>query len=110
MQLHPVTMLHTTKGTAMKAIWNGTVLAESDATIEVEGNQYFPAEALDPQYFSPSQRHTVCSWKGTASYFHVTVDGVQNADAAWTYPQPLPAAENITDYVAFWRGVEVVDS
>jgi uncharacterized protein (DUF427 family) len=93
----------------MKAIWNGAVLAESPETIVVEGNHYFPPSALDPQYFTDSERHTVCSWKGTASYYHVAVDGKQNPDAAWVYPTPLPAAENITGYVAFWRGVEITE-
>ncbi|MEJ3405436.1 DUF427 domain-containing protein [Rathayibacter sp. YIM 133350] len=91
----------------MKAIWNGTVLAESDETIEIEGNQYFPPNALNREYFSDSQRHSVCPWKGTASYYHVEVDGERNPDAAWVYPTPLSAAKQITGYVAFWRGVEI---
>ena len=92
----------------MKAIWNGTVLAESDETIEVEGNAYFPPNSINREYFSDSQRHTVCPWKGLASYYHVSVDGKENPDAAWVYPEPKDAAKEITDYVAFWRGVEVV--
>ena len=92
----------------MKAIWNGTVLAESDETVIVEGNHYFPRESIDSQYFAPSENHTVCSWKGTADYFHVEVDGERNPNAAWFYPTPSAAAAEITDHVAFWHGVEVV--
>ncbi|HSB29061.1 MAG TPA: DUF427 domain-containing protein [Pyrinomonadaceae bacterium] len=91
----------------MKAIWNGAVLAESDQTIEVEGNQYFPPSALNTQYFQESDKHTVCPWKGQASYYNIVVDGQVNKDAAWYYPTPKPAADEIRDYVAFWRGVEV---
>lgn len=91
----------------VKAIWNGAVLAESDRTEVVEGNHYFPPEAVKREYFSASPTHTVCGWKGTASYYTVDVNGKKNPDAAWYYPQPLDAAKNITDYVAFWKGVEV---
>ncbi|MEV1131967.1 DUF427 domain-containing protein [Agromyces sp. NPDC049794] len=91
----------------MQAIWNGAVIAESDETIVVEGNHYFPRESIDPSYFVSSENHTVCPWKGTASYFHVEVDGKRNPNAAWYYPTPLAAASEITDYVAFWHGVEV---
>ena len=91
----------------MKAIWNGAVLAESDETIEVEGNQYFPRAAIDPSYFHESDTHTICAWKGTASYYNIVVDGQVNKDAAWYYPQTKPAADNIRDYIAFWRGVKV---
>jgi uncharacterized protein (DUF427 family) len=90
-----------------KAIWNGTVLAESDKTIVVEGNHYFPPDAVHRQYFKESGTHTQCGWKGTASYYSVEVDGKLNADAAWYYPTPLPAAQNIAGYVAFWKGVQV---
>jgi uncharacterized protein (DUF427 family) len=90
-----------------KAVWNGAVLAESTNTIVVEGNHYFPPDAIDRQYFKPSATHTVCGWKGTASYYTVEVNGKKNPDAAWYYPTPLPAASNITGYIAFWRGVEV---
>lgn len=90
-----------------RAIWNGTVLAESDRHEMVEGNVYFPPEALDRQYFRDSATHTVCSWKGTASYYDVEVDGKVNKGAAWYYPDPKPAARNIAGYVAFWRGVVV---
>ena len=92
----------------MKAVWNGTVLAESTRTEVVEGNHYFPPDALARAYFKESSTHTVCGWKGTASYYDVVVNGQTNKDAAWYYPDPLPAAKNIAGYVAFWRGVQVV--
>jgi uncharacterized protein (DUF427 family) len=91
----------------MKATWNGTTLAESDDTVVVEGNHYFPRSALRDEHFEPSDRHTLCPWKGTASYFDVVVDGRRNAAAAWFYPEPKAAAEEIRDRVAFWHGVEV---
>ncbi|AGF51419.1 ssl3291 [Synechocystis sp. PCC 6803] len=90
-----------------KAIWNGVVLAESDQCEMVEGNYYFPPDSIHPQYFQPSNTHTVCGWKGTASYYTVVVDGQENPDAAWYYPDPKPRAENIKGYIAFWRGVKV---
>jgi uncharacterized protein (DUF427 family) len=90
-----------------KAIWEGTVLAESDNTIEVEGNQYFPPETIRHEYFVPSSTHTVCPWKGEASYYHVIVNGKKNQDAAWYYPEPKPAASQIKGYMAFWNGVKV---
>jgi uncharacterized protein (DUF427 family) len=90
-----------------KAIWNGTVLAESDKTVEVEGNWYFPRSAVHMEYFKPSDSHTECPWKGTASYYNVEVQGNRNADAAWYYPNPKPAAKQIKDHVAFWKGVQV---
>jgi uncharacterized protein (DUF427 family) len=90
-----------------RAIWNGTVLAESDRCVVVEGNQYFPPDAIKREYFRPSDTHTVCSWKGTASYYDVVVNGQTNHDAAWYYPEPKEAAKQITNYVAFWRGVRV---
>lgn len=92
---------------SMRATWNGAVLAESDATVVVEGNHYFPAEDVRSEYFEPSDTHTVCPWKGTASYWTVVVDGVRNPDAAWYYPEPKDAAREITDRVAFWKGVTV---
>lgn len=92
----------------MKAIWNDKVLAESNETIVVEGNHYFPPEAINKDYFKPSDKHTVCPWKGTASYYTVEVDGKHNQDAAWFYPEPKEAAKNIKGYIAFWRGVSVV--
>lgn len=93
----------------MQAVWNGAVLARSAETVVVEGNHYFPPESLNRRYFSDSATHTVCPWKGTASYFDVVVDGQTNSDAAWTYPDPSSAAREITGYVAFWRGVQVED-
>ena len=91
----------------MKAIWNGAVLAESNETVVVEGNHYFPHDAINEQHFRPSETHTVCGWKGTASYFDVVVDGAVNKDAAWYYPETKSAAKNIEHYVAFWKGVKV---
>ncbi|HZN12370.1 MAG TPA: DUF427 domain-containing protein [Blastocatellia bacterium] len=91
----------------MKATWNGTVLAESDRTIIVEGNHYFPPEAVKEEFFRPSETHTVCGWKGTASYYDVVVGGDVNKDAAWFYPEPMDGAGQIRGHVAFWRGVKV---
>ena len=91
----------------MKATWNGTVLAESDQTIVVEGNHYFPSEAVKQEFFQPSETHTVCGWKGTASYYDVVVGGEVNKDAAWFYPEPKDGAGQIRGHVAFWRGVKV---
>jgi len=92
----------------VKAIWNGVTLAESDDTIVVEGNHYFPGIALDREYVVESDTHTVCPWKGVASYYSVVVDGKRNNDAVWYYPDPSPAAEKVRGRVAFWRGVQVV--
>jgi len=91
----------------VKAIWNGTVLAQSDETIVVEGNHYFPPDALNREYFQESSKHTACPWKGKASYYDVVVNGDANRDAAWYYPEPKPAAAQIKGYVAFWRGVKM---
>lgn len=91
----------------MKAVWNGAVIAESDNTIVVEGNHYFPPDAVNKEYFKPSDTHTVCGWKGTASYYNVVVNGEVNKDAAWYYPNTKEAANNIENYVAFWKGVKV---
>lgn len=91
----------------MKAIWNNAVLAESDDTIVVEGNHYFPPESIDKTYLRESNKHTTCPWKGQASYYDVVVNGEANKDAAWYYPQPKQAAENIRSHVAFWKGVTV---
>jgi uncharacterized protein (DUF427 family) len=93
----------------MKAIWNGATLAQSDATVVVEGNHYFPPESIDSAYFVDSETHSTCPWKGEASYRTVKVGDEVNADAAWYYPQPKDAAAEIRDHVAFWRGVEVVE-
>jgi uncharacterized protein (DUF427 family) len=92
---------------AMQAVWKDAVIAESDDTVVVEGNHYFPAESVRPEHLSPSSHHSVCPWKGTASYYDVIVDGEVNRNAAWYYPQPSPAARHVTDRVAFWRGVKV---
>ena len=91
----------------MKAIWNGKVIAESNDTKIVEGNHYFPADTINKEYFRSSETHTVCHWKGTASYFNIEVDGKINQDAAWFYPDTSDLASGIKDHVAFWRGVEV---
>jgi len=91
----------------MKATWNGAVLAESDKTIVIEGNHYFPPDTINREYFQDSSMHTTCPWKGEASYYDVLVDGRVNKDAAWYYPEPKPAANEIKDRVAFWRGVKV---
>lgn len=92
----------------MKATWNGETIAESNATIVVEGNHYFPADSINKQYFASTETHTVCGWKGTASYYNVVVNGETNKDAAWYYPDAKDDAKNIEGYVAFWKGVEVV--
>jgi uncharacterized protein (DUF427 family) len=91
-----------------KAIWKGKILADSDQTVMVEGNHYFPPETVNREYFAESQSHTVCPWKGVASYFNIKVDGQLNYDAAWYYPKPSEPAKNIKGYIAFWRGVEVI--
>ncbi|MCH7723534.1 MAG: DUF427 domain-containing protein [Bacteroidetes bacterium] len=92
-----------------KAIWNNKILAESDNTEIVEGNHYFPADSVNREYFKDSETRSACPWKGEASYYNIKVDGKTNADAAWYYPEPKPAANNIKNYVAFWNGVEVTD-
>jgi uncharacterized protein (DUF427 family) len=91
----------------MKATWNGTVIAQSDDTVVVEGNHYFPADAVDQSLLRASDTHSVCPWKGTASYWTLEVDGATNTDAAWFYPEPKDAAAQIRDRVAFWKGVTV---
>jgi uncharacterized protein (DUF427 family) len=93
----------------MKAIWKKAILAESNDTVLVEGNHYFPPDAVNLQYFKKSDTYTTCPWKGQASYYHIEVEGEANKDAAWTYPDPKDAARNIKDHVAFWKGVEVVE-
>ncbi len=92
----------------MKAIWNGVVVAESDDTVVLEGNHYFPRESLHEEFFGPSKTRSLCPWKGLASYYTITVDGAANPDAAWTYPHPSPLARTIKGRVAFWRGIDVV--
>ena len=91
----------------MKAIWNDTVIAESTDTVIIEGNHYFPAESLKTEYFKHSDTHTVCPWKGTASYYTLEVNGKTNADAAWYYPETSEMARPIKGRIAFWKGVEV---
>lgn len=93
----------------MKATWNGTTLAESDQTVVVEGNHYFPKDSIKTEHFQPSETHTVCGWKGTASYYDIVVNGETNGDAAWYYPEAKPDAKNIEGYVAFWKGVQVTE-
>ena len=90
-----------------KAIWNDAVLAESDSCEVVEGNQYFPPDSINKEYFQPSNTHTTCPWKGEASYYDIVVNGEENKDAAWYYPETKERANNIKGYVAFWRGVKV---
>lgn len=94
----------------MRALWNGVVLAESDDTVHLEGNHYFPLASVRQELLRPSVTHTVCPWKGTASYYDVVVDGETNTDAAWFYPNPSPAAAKIAGRVAFWHGVKVEPS
>ncbi len=93
----------------MKAIWNDQTLAESDDTVVVEGNHYFPPASINNEFFEASDHHTVCPWKGTAHYYDVVVNGERNKNAAWFYPETKDAANNITDRIAFWHGVEVSD-
>ena len=90
-----------------RAIWNNAVLAESDKTVIVEGNHYFPPDSVRQEYLKPSSTHTACPWKGTASYHDIEVNGRVNKDAAWYYPSPLEAAKHIAMHIAFWKGVEV---
>lgn len=90
-----------------RAVWEGAVIGESDACVVVEGNQYFPAEAVKKEYLRPSSTTTVCPWKGTAHYYDIEVNGKRNPNAAWYYPEPSAAAQQIKGRVAFWRGVKV---
>jgi uncharacterized protein (DUF427 family) len=90
-----------------KAFWGGKLIAESDATVVVEGNQYFPPDAVKKEFLKPSGHTSVCPWKGTAHYYHVSVDGMKNENAAWYYPEPKAAAALIKDRIAFWKGVRV---
>ena len=91
----------------MKAIWNGQIIAESDETVVVEGNHYFPPESLKKEFFVDSNHNTTCPWKGVASYYHIEVDGESNQNAAWHYPKPKEAAKEIKDHIAFWKGVNI---
>jgi len=93
----------------MKALWNGTTIAESDDIIMVEGNAYFPAKAVNEDYLTDSDTHTTCVWKGVASYYNVKIGSDINEDAVWYYPEPKKGAERVKDRVAFWHGVEVVE-
>lgn len=92
----------------MKAIWNGQIIAESEDTLVVENNHYFPPTSINPEFFKESNTHTTCPWKGVASYYTIQVDGESNENAAWYYPETSELAKNIKGYVAFWKGVEVV--
>jgi len=91
----------------MKVMWKNLILAESNDTVVIEGNHYFPPDSIKKQYFKKSETHTTCPWKGLASYYHIDVDGEINKDAASYYPDPKDAAKNIKNYIAFWKGVEV---
>jgi uncharacterized protein (DUF427 family) len=91
----------------VKAVWNGATIAESDETIVVEGNHYFPRDAVDTSLLRESDTHSICPWKGTASYYSLVVDGAENRDAAWYYPETRPAAAEIRGRIAFWKGVQV---
>lgn len=93
----------------MKAVWNGAIVAASDATRVVEGNHYFPPDSIDGTYFTPSKTTSICPWKGEASYYTLEVSGTRNGDAAWHYRTPRDAAAQIKGYIAFWRGVEVIE-
>jgi uncharacterized protein (DUF427 family) len=95
------------KTKTIQAKWNGELIAESDKTIHIEGNRYFPPEAVNNEFLKASDTHTTCAWKGEASYYHVEVNGELNKDAAWYYPDPRPMAEGFKNYIAFWNGVEV---
>lgn len=93
----------------MRAVWRDAVLAESDETVVVEGNHYFPPDSIREEYFRPSETHSTCPWKGLASYYDVVVGDEVNRDAAWYYPEPKEAAKQVKDHVAFWKGVKVLD-
>lgn len=91
----------------MKAVWNNRIIAESNDTLVVENNHYFPVESVNPEFLRSSDTHSVCPWKGLASYHTLAVDGQENKDAAWYYPEPKDAAANIKNYIAFWKGVQI---
>jgi uncharacterized protein (DUF427 family) len=91
----------------MKALWNNQTIAESDVTVVVENNHYFPRDSVKAEFLKSSLTHTTCPWKGLASYYTLNVDGKQNQDAAWYYPEPKDAAANIKDHIAFWKGVQI---
>ena len=91
----------------VRAVWNGAVIAESDATVKVEGNHYLPRSSVNPEYLEESAHHTFCGWKGEASYYTLVVNGQRNQDAAWYYAEPRPRAEQVRHRVAFWHGVAI---
>lgn len=93
----------------MKAVWNGEIIAESDKTINIEGNHYFPPESVKKTFLVESDLHTTCPWKGVASYYHIEIGSKRNQNAAWYYPDTKPAADGIENYIAFWNGVEIID-
>ena len=93
----------------MKAIWNDKIIAESDNTIVIENNHYFPPGSIKSEFFKPSETHTSCAWKGQASYYTIEVDGLENKDAAWYYPEVSELAKSIKGYIAFWRGVQIIE-
>ncbi len=93
----------------MKAIWKNTVIAQSDETVVIEGNHYFPADSVRTELLNDSDTTTVCPWKGTASYYNIDADGETNQDAAWSYPAPKDAASEIRGHIAFWKGVQVIE-
>lgn len=92
----------------MKAIWNGKIIAQSNETLVVENNHYFPQQSVNKEFLKESNTHTACHWKGEASYFSIEVDGKINNDAAWFYPNPKPMAKDLANYVAFWKGVQII--
>lgn len=92
----------------MKAVWNEEIIAESDDTIVVENNHYFPPQSVKKEFFTPSGTHTICPWKGEASYYTLHVHGMENKDAAWFYPHTKDAAKHIENYIAFWKGVQII--
>jgi len=93
----------------MKAIWNDTVIAESDKTVVIENNHYFPEDSINKEFFSKSETHTTCPWKGVASYYTLEVEGEKNKDAAWYYPEAKHAAKSIENHIAFWKGVKITN-
>ena len=93
----------------MKAIWNNQIIAQSDSTVVIEGNQYFPPESIKKEFFKSSELHTTCPWKGQTSYYSLEVDGKTNSDGAWYYKEPSALAKGIKGHVAFWKGVEIVN-
>jgi len=93
----------------MKAIWNGKIIAQSEETVVVENNHYFPPESVNKDYLKSSKTETTCPWKGQAAYYDIVVDGKINKDAAWYYPHPRPLVEKLANYIAFWKGVQIIE-